>query len=47
MYNVHSRGVTIPNAVIGMACFFGGLGQFVAGMWGMSPSNRPSKGTIY
>ena len=36
MYNVSARGISIPNAVIGMACFVGGLAQFAAGMWGMS-----------
>ena len=34
MYNVDARGVTVPNAVIGMACFVGGLAQVLAGMWG-------------
>ena len=38
MYNVQARGITVPNAVIGMACFVGGLAQFAAGMWGMSPT---------
>lgn len=36
MYNVGARGITVPNAVLGMACFVGGLAQFAAGMWGMS-----------
>lgn len=35
MYNVNARGITVPNAVIGMACFVGGLAQFAAGMWGV------------
>ena len=44
MYNVNARGITVPNAVIGMACFVGGLAQFAAGMWGTSlpPPSRPS-----
>jgi succinate-acetate transporter protein len=46
MYNVQARGVTVPNAVIGMACFVGGLAQFAAGMWGMSPSIFTPKDTI-
>lgn len=45
MYNVSARGVTVPNAVIGMACFVGGLAQFAAGMWGMSLI-RPPKNTV-
>ena len=39
MYNVNARGVVVPNAVIGMACFVGGLAQVLAGMWGTSPVN--------
>lgn len=39
MYNVQARGVTVPNAVIGMACFVGGLAQFAAGMWGKQTVN--------
>jgi len=39
LYNVHARGVTVPNAVIGMACFVGGLAQFAAGMWEFSTGN--------
>lgn len=35
LFNVNARGITVPNAVIGMACFVGGLAQFAAGMWGM------------
>jgi len=38
MYNVQARGITVANAVIGMACFVGGLAQFMAGMWGTSPA---------
>ncbi|OJA10718.1 hypothetical protein AZE42_04271 [Rhizopogon vesiculosus] len=33
LYNVGARGVTAPNVVVGMACFTGGLAQFLAGMW--------------
>ena len=33
MFNVNARGITIPNVVVGMAIFSGGLVQFVAGMW--------------
>ena len=36
LYNLQIRGITVSNAGVGMACFFGGLCQFVAGMWGMS-----------
>ena len=33
MFNVNARGITIPNVVVGMAIFSGGLVQFIAGMW--------------
>jgi len=33
MYNVQARGVKIPNVVLGMAIFSGGLAQLLAGMW--------------
>ncbi|KNZ76396.1 Ammonia transport outward protein 2 [Termitomyces sp. J132] len=33
MYNVSTRGIHTPNAVVGMAVFCGGLAQFMAGMW--------------
>jgi succinate-acetate transporter protein len=46
MYNVHARGVTVPNAVIGMACFVGGLATFAAGMWGMSLTTFSLKDVI-
>ena len=33
LYNVNARGIAIPNVVVGMACFCGGLAQLLAGMW--------------
>jgi len=33
LYNVNARGINTPNVVVGMACFSGGLAQFLAGMW--------------
>ncbi|KAF8884158.1 FUN34 transmembrane protein [Infundibulicybe gibba] len=33
LFNLQTRGITEPNAVVGMALFCGGLAQFVAGMW--------------
>lgn len=36
MFNVQTRGIVTPNAVVGMALFVGGLAQLLAGMWGMS-----------
>jgi len=33
LVNVSTRGVTVPNVVVGMAIFCGGLVQLLAGMW--------------
>jgi hypothetical protein len=33
LYNVNARNIHTPNVVVGMACFAGGLAQFMAGMW--------------
>lgn len=33
LYNVNARGIAVPNVVVGMACFCGGLAQLLAGMW--------------
>jgi len=33
LYNVNARDIHTPNVVVGMACFAGGLAQFMAGMW--------------
>jgi len=33
MFNVNTRGIQTPNAIVGMAIFAGGLLQFIAGMW--------------
>lgn len=39
LYNVHALHVTVPNAAIGMAIFYGGLCQFIAGMWEFASGN--------
>ena len=33
LYNVQAHHVTVPNVVVGMALFYGGLAQLLAGMW--------------
>jgi hypothetical protein len=33
LFNAQARHVTVPNVVIGMALFYGGLAQLLAGMW--------------
>jgi succinate-acetate transporter protein len=38
-FNVHARGVTVPNAVVGMAIGVGGLCQLLAGMWEFAAGN--------
>ncbi|KAI0294185.1 GPR1/FUN34/yaaH family-domain-containing protein [Russula brevipes] len=39
LYNVHARHIAVPNVVVGMALFFGGLAQFLAGMWEFAACN--------
>jgi succinate-acetate transporter protein len=39
MFNVSARGVTTPNVVLGMALFYGGLVQLLAGMWEFAAGN--------
>lgn len=39
LYNVSARGVTAPNAVVGLAVGYGGLAQFVAGVWEFAAGN--------
>ncbi|KAF5379915.1 hypothetical protein D9757_007231 [Collybiopsis confluens] len=39
LYNVTARGVIVPNAVVGMALFCGGLAQLLAGMWEFPKGN--------
>jgi hypothetical protein len=36
---VHALHVTVPNAAVGMAIFYGGLCQFIAGMWEFASGN--------
>lgn len=39
LYNVSARGVVAPNAVVGLAVGYGGLAQFVAGIWEFAAGN--------
>ncbi|KAI0259292.1 GPR1/FUN34/yaaH family-domain-containing protein [Gloeopeniophorella convolvens] len=39
LFNVHARHITVPNVVVGMALFCGGLAQFLAGMWEFATGN--------
>ncbi|PRT56568.1 Ammonia transport outward protein 2 [Wickerhamiella sorbophila] len=39
LYNVHSRGVTIPNVMIGPAFFISGIGQTISGLWEIAVGN--------
>ncbi|THH14075.1 hypothetical protein EW146_g6205 [Bondarzewia mesenterica] len=39
LYNTQARHVAIPNVVVGMALFCGGVAQFVAGMWEFACGN--------
>lgn len=38
-YNARAGGITIPHAVLGLAAFYGGLCQFLAGVWEMVVGN--------
>ncbi|PWN48283.1 putative FUN34-transmembrane protein [Violaceomyces palustris] len=39
MYNIGARGVEVPNVVVGLALGYGGLAQFLAGMWEFASGN--------
>ncbi|CAG8541155.1 1246_t:CDS:2 [Ambispora gerdemannii] len=39
LYNVNAGGVTHPNIVVGLALFYGGLVQLLAGMWEFKTGN--------
>lgn len=39
MYNAQAMGIKLPNVVVGMACFYGGAAQFLAGVWEMCVGN--------
>jgi succinate-acetate transporter protein len=32
-YNTGARGIDTPNVIVGLALGYGGLAQFLAGMW--------------
>lgn len=33
LINAQVMGITVPNVVIGLACFYGGVVQFITGIW--------------
>ncbi|KAI0043326.1 hypothetical protein FA95DRAFT_1681986 [Auriscalpium vulgare] len=39
LYNAHARHILVPNIVVGMALFCGGLAQLLAGMWEFAAAN--------
>ncbi|OBA22685.1 hypothetical protein METBIDRAFT_29281 [Metschnikowia bicuspidata var. bicuspidata NRRL YB-4993] len=39
LINFGARGVTVPNVVVGLAFFYGGAAQFVAGMFELAVAN--------
>ncbi|CDR45807.1 CYFA0S20e00430g1_1 [Cyberlindnera fabianii] len=39
MFNARAMGVTTPNVVVGLAAFYGGLVQLLAGMWEIALDN--------
>ncbi|KAF8760842.1 GPR1/FUN34/yaaH family [Rhizoctonia solani] len=48
LYNAGARGITTPNAVVGMALGVGGLCQLLAGMWEFATGNTfGATGTLF
>ncbi|KAL3234298.1 hypothetical protein RNJ44_03060 [Nakaseomyces bracarensis] len=39
MFNAKAQGITIPNVVVGVAAFYGGLVQLIAGIWELALEN--------
>jgi len=39
MYNAQAMGISTPNVVVGLAMFYGGLVQLLAGMWEIALEN--------
>lgn len=39
LYNAQAMGIKVPNIVVGMAAFYGGAAQFLAGVWEMCVGN--------
>lgn len=39
LINTGARGVTVPNVVVGLAFFYGGAAQFIAGMFELAVAN--------
>lgn len=39
MFNARAMGVSVPNVVVGLAAFYGGLVQLVAGIWEIALEN--------
>ncbi|BAP70104.1 hypothetical protein KLMA_20099 [Kluyveromyces marxianus] len=39
MFNAQAMGIKIPNLVVGLACFYGGLMQLIAGIWEIALEN--------
>lgn len=46
LVNVEARGVTIPNIVVGLAFFYGGLAQLVAGMFAVAEGVSGNFGAV-
>ena len=39
LFNVGANNIVVPNAIVGMAIFYGGLVQLLAGMWEFACGN--------
>jgi succinate-acetate transporter protein len=51
IYGVNARGIMVPNVLVGVLVFFGGICQFLAGIMefisGNTVSILPSKNVLY
>lgn len=39
LYNLNARNITTPNVIVGLALFYGGATQWVAGLWEFAAGN--------
>lgn len=46
LINLQVHGVTVPNVVVGLTLFYGGVAQFSSGLWGFAVGNTFA-GTVF
>jgi len=47
LFNLGVQGIEIPNAVLGFALFYGGLTQYLAGLWEFATGESTELKTLY